>query len=373
LSLAFASSAIAQHPPAAPIVTPQPDPGAAVTPYVVNPNAPPRMSRAELIRQIRSKIKYVFVIFNENNSFDHEYGAFPGANGLFSDGQNPRSHADTPGFYQTYSDVNGASVTVQPFLIGPQQNATFADSTDHSHTGLAEKLDVNPATGVAAMDKFGQDEYSRYAGTPANPGTTAKQKEGAEFAKLVMAHIDCNTIPFFWQYANRFTIFDNIFATEDTPSSPNAIAMIAGQSGETQWVKHPGEASPAAETLAYSGTINGATYKGTGTATPAGVPAVGDAQPFWGSAYDSTTSGREPTGAKESWAPTNTLVNLTFATVPLTMYTVFSDVKEPPLCASGGRFWAASADTTSENKGGGRDIVEVESRPVHPDNLSAAH
>ena len=62
-----------------------------------------------------------------------------------------------------------------------------------------------------------------------------------------MAHIDCNTIPFFWQYANRFTIFDNIFATEDTPSSPNAIAMIAGQSGETQWVKHPGERPAAAD------------------------------------------------------------------------------------------------------------------------------
>ena len=62
---------------------------------------------------------------------------------------------------------------------------------------------------------------------------------GTQFARLVMSHIDCDTIPFFWQYASRFTIFDNIFATEDTPSTPNAIAMIAGQSGETQWVKHP--------------------------------------------------------------------------------------------------------------------------------------
>ena len=40
---------------------------------------------------IKKKIKYVFVIFNENNSFDHEYGTFPGVNGLFSDGQNRRA------------------------------------------------------------------------------------------------------------------------------------------------------------------------------------------------------------------------------------------------------------------------------------------
>ena len=40
-----------------------------------------------------------------------------------------------------------------------------------------------------------------------------------------MSYIDCDTIPFFWRYASRFTLFDNIFATEDTPSTPNAIAM----------------------------------------------------------------------------------------------------------------------------------------------------
>ena len=309
--------AVAPAAATASIVTAQPNLNATVSKYAISPVKDPPLTNAQMTELVRNKIKYVFVIFNENESFDHEYGTFPGVNGLYSDGQNPRSAADTPGFYQTYTDVNGNSVTVQPFLIGPQQNATFANSTDHSHTGLATKIDVNPATGVAAMDRFAQDEYSRYAGTQANPGTTAKQKEGAEFAKLVMAHIDCNTIPFFWQYANRFTIFDNIFATEDTPSAPNAIAMIAGQSGETQWVKHSGDASPAAQSIAYSGSINGATY--TGTATPQGVPVVNDPQPWYGSYFDSTTSNREPTGAKESWAPSNTSVNLTFATVPLTI------------------------------------------------------
>ena len=72
------------------------------------------------------------------------------------------------------------------------------------------------------------------------------QAQGMQFARLVMSHIDCDTIPFFWNFANRFTIFDSIFATEDTPSTPNAIAMIAGQSGETQWVKHAGETPAAA-------------------------------------------------------------------------------------------------------------------------------
>ena len=98
---------------------------------------------------------------------------------------------------------------------------------------------------------------------------------GKQFARLVMAHIDCDTIPFFWRYASRFTIFDNIFATEDTPSTPNAVAVIAGQSGETQWVKHPSETQNATQdgfTGPISGTINGETY--SGTATTQGPPLV---------------------------------------------------------------------------------------------------
>ena len=119
---------------------------------------------------------------------------------------------------------------------------------------------------------------------------------------MVMSHIDCNTIPFFWQYASRFVIFDNIFATEDTPSTPNAIAMLAGQSGETQWVKHPsidGTPTDTGITAPYSGTVfsyasNGSvtstTYSGTGT----------DLQGRRSSAI------RSPGGARSSTTPATT-------------------------------------------------------------------
>jgi phospholipase C len=295
----------------APLVTAQPNPGADVSPYLIDPKQDPTLPEAEMAALLRDKITYVFVIFNENHSFDNEFGTFPGVNGLYSTGQAPRAAADTPGFTQTYTDANGTQVTVQPFLIGPQQNATFVDSVDHSHKGLATKLNAN--NNIPAMDKFAQDEYSAHA----KPGNSASQAQGAQYARLVMSHIDCDTIPFFWQYASRFTIFDNIFATEDTPSTPNAIAMIAGQSGETQWVEH----GPDGTTQPYNRTI--LTAKGAvpyvGTGTTQGVPVVNDPQPFWGSEFDTTTDNPQPSSPNENYTPKNVSTNLTFASVPLTL------------------------------------------------------
>ena len=314
----------------APKVTAQPDPGAAVAPYVLDAAGDPPLPDEAMAELVRQKIKYVFVLFNENHSFDNEFGTFPGVDGLYSDGQKPRAAADTPGFSQTYVDAGGQTVTVQPFLIGPRENATITDSVDHSHKGLANKIDV--VDGVPRMDRFAADEYERYT----KPGNNMAQAQGSQFARLVMAHIDCDTIPFFWTFASRFTIFDRIFATEDTPSTPNAIAMIAGQSGETQWVKN---ASAPAPVLPMAGTINGVTASGTGT--PQTVPLLNDPNPFWGSQYDVTAADRQPTSPKESYKPGNIAQNLTFATVPLS--------------AMGG----AAATTTSQDRDPAGDLKDI--------------
>ncbi|WP_341531279.1 alkaline phosphatase family protein [Nostoc sp. UHCC 0302] len=269
-----------------------------MAPYFNEPAREPKLPKSLLTKLLRDRIKYVFVIFNENHSFDNEYGTFPGVNGLYSDGRRPRSPEKTPGFTQTYTDTNGLTVKVQPFRIGAEQNASAIDSVDHSHTGLATKLHI--VNGEPQMDQFAYDEYRRFA----SKGGTANIAEGKQFANLVMSHIDCDTIPFFWKWASRFTVFDNIFATEDTPSTPNAIAMLAGQSGETQWIKHGSDGQ--------SYTV------GSHTGTTQGVPIVNDPQPFYGSQFDETTGNKQPSGAKESYADSNIASNLTFASLPLT-------------------------------------------------------
>ena len=313
LVIALAATRVdAQH--AASVTAQPPSQDAAITPYFIDPVRRPQLSHAAMTALLRKRIKYVFVIFNENESFDHEFGTFPGANGLYSTGTKPRAATATPGFIQHYVDASsGQTLSVSPFRIGPAQNATVMDSVDHAHSALARKLHV--VDGVPQMDGFAQSEFSGKSGPLKTPAQAAR---GRQFANLVMSYVDCDTVPFFWRYANRFTLFDNIFATEDTPSTPNAIAMIAGQGGETQWVKHGTDGT----TAAMAGTINGTSYAGTGRT--AGMPLLDDPNPYWGSQFDPTADVRQPTspregyGARDKQGPYNVSPNLTFATIPLT-------------------------------------------------------
>ncbi len=56
--------------------------------------AVPPAPQPSLEQLIGERVRYVFVIYQENRSFDHYFGTFPGANGIYS------SAARTHGFSQ---------------------------------------------------------------------------------------------------------------------------------------------------------------------------------------------------------------------------------------------------------------------------------
>jgi phospholipase C len=270
-----------------PQVEQQPDPDSEVAPHVTDPKTDAAAHVPEIVKLLREKVKYVFVIFQENRAFDQMFGTFPGANGLFS-----QKADQTPGFTQYLQDTDGNFIAIQPFRIGQAEDAWDIDDMSHSHTPLLEKMHV--VSGTAAMDNYALvEEGLHYTGS--FPTEEAKQ-----FGELTMAYIDGNTIPFLWYYASRFALFDNHFQTIVGPSSPDNVSLIAGQSGSTQWVKHP-------TTEALNVPAN--------AAAGIGVPIEGDPDPLWGSAKDTLLSkdGMPATGS------TDPQINLTFATVPLTL------------------------------------------------------
>ena len=326
-----------------PVLTVSPQSGSAGAQAGSDPAAQGTLSMQEKIALMRQKVKYVFVLFQENRSFDFYFGTYPGANGLFStyEGANPSDPYARPAsrfrsFNSVIQDTTGAFITISPFLI-PRTIQNYKDQTvqlypedtysvDHSHSGYLNDFHFDPATEkLPANDGYPLDQEGLYYSTNASgthasatiyststkaPPTSAPSLATKQKGEVVISHVDCDTIPFLWQYADRFTLFDNFHQTATGPSTPNAIAMIAGQVGDTLWVQ--------------TGAV------GYGTGSPSlSVPNLTDNGPFAGSSVDTASGPKPPYGPDESTNPNDPNDNfgatsylppnpsLTFATLPL--------------------------------------------------------
>ncbi len=292
----------AQH-TAVPDVTIAPKSSAIVSAQIIDQAKEPVLTQDEKLSLIRSKIKYVFVLFQENRSFDFYFGSYPGADGLYAGPGGPYTADQVAGFKQPIVNTDGTVGTITPFRIPasivdakgksvPLYPADIA-SVNHSHVGIARKI---------ALDSNSVAQNSEYAlteeGVTLTNGKPSKVPtlERKQFGELVMAHVDCDTAPFLWRYADRFTLFDHFMDTIIGPSTPNAIALISGQGGETQWVLHPDQA-------ATGGLGNGAT-----------VPLLSDPAPYWGSSLDFHNRLKQPQAVKPFGGVSK---NLTFASLPL--------------------------------------------------------
>jgi phospholipase C len=297
--------AAAQEKPASPLpdVTIAPRSSAQVAAEIIDPAGEPALSPEEKLRLIRRRIKYVFVLFQENRSFDFYFAGYPGADGLYAGPDGPHTPNQVAGFTQTLVNTDGSLATITPFRIPatvvdakgktvPLYPADIA-SVNHSHAGIARKI---------ALDQNGVARNSEYAlmeeGVTLADGKPSKTPtlERKQFGELVMAHVDCDTAPFLWRYADRFTLFDHFMDTIVGPSTPNAIAMISGQGGETQWMLHPDAAASG------------------GDGKSAVVPLTADPAPYWGSPLDKADRLKQPQAVKPASAVSK---NLTFASLPL--------------------------------------------------------
>ncbi|MGP8101833.1 MAG: phospholipase C [Candidatus Cybelea sp.] len=191
-----------------------------------------------LLQRLHAKIKHVFVIFQENHSFDNYFGTYPGAENLRT--QLARKHG-----YMQYDKVANKEQTVfkvtDPDVLGPDQDRYI----------LEKKF------GGGNMNKFltgeEEDNIKNYGLKPA----AARQ-----YGLTTMAVYDCDTIPYLWMYAHNFSLFDYYFQSETGPSSPGNVAMFAGQAGISEEHRFPKLASNGSE--------------------GPGVPINGDLDPFAG-------------------------------------------------------------------------------------------
>lgn len=171
--------------------------------------SPPSPASGEIATAVavRSRIKHVFVIFQENHSFDNYFGTYPGADNLASPG------AQNHGFRQ-YDPLGKTWVT--PFRITDPD----IESASQSRLVTIAKLNGGKLDGFVSTQE--QLSLKKFGNVP------AARSVGME----TMAYYDCDTVPFLWKYARAFTLFDHIFQAVAGPSTPNNIAVIAAQAAK---------------------------------------------------------------------------------------------------------------------------------------------
>jgi len=151
-------------------------------------------------------IKHLVVIFDENISFDHYFGAYP--NALNPPGE--PSFTPQPGT----PTVNGLTATllqqnpdaVAPFRLDLSEAVT-CDNDNHYH-------DEQEAYDAGLLDMF--SELLSATGSGCTPN-------------LSMGYYDGNTVTAMWNYAQRFAMSDNFFATEFGTTVMGHLNLVSGQ------------------------------------------------------------------------------------------------------------------------------------------------
>jgi phospholipase C len=155
----------------------------------------------------RAKIQHVILINQENRSFDHYFGTFPGADGIPMDG--------------------GAPTVCNPVPDGGGCLAPFHDPMDrsaggpHGVTAFTACLADGGMNGFVASAAASAKDPCKVTGDP-------NCVLGA--AANVMGYKDDREIPNYWAYAKTFTLLDHMFEPVASFSLPDHLYMVSGWS-----------------------------------------------------------------------------------------------------------------------------------------------
>src|SRR5580658_5205307 len=196
--------------------------------------AGPTFAEAQNQQPTATPIKHLVVIFQENVSFDHYFGAYPNAT-------NPKGEPRFVAAPGTPS-VNGftaALLTNNPNAINTTLNGAGASNPfrlDRSQAATADQ-DHNYGPEQEAFHGGLMDGFPKYTGTPGPPPT------GHATNGLVMGYYDGNTVTAYWNYSQNFAMNDNSYDTTFGPSTTGALNLIAGQTNGVDDQLIPGSAA----------------------------------------------------------------------------------------------------------------------------------
>jgi phospholipase C len=139
--------------------------------------------------QAAAKIKHVFVIMQENHTFDNYFGTFPGADGLSA----------------------GLSVPVNP-------GATAGAVVEPYHLPNLRTQDLDHSE-ITARNAFNSGRMD---------GFVAAQQDRNLPGSLALGYYDSTDIPFYWDLAKEYVLADRFFSSAMGGSLANHQYWVAG-------------------------------------------------------------------------------------------------------------------------------------------------
>jgi phospholipase C len=166
------------------------------------------------------RIKHVVIIMQENRTFDHYFGTYPGADGIPGIAGNPGTPPCVPDPAHPLTCVQPFHDTADTNFGGPhgQVDAT----ADMNCTDFASR------TGCK-MDGFvSQAELGSNCGSnPTNPQCSPCTSQTASACNDTMGYHDASEIPNYWTYAEDYVLQDHMFEPNASWSLPQHLFMVS--------------------------------------------------------------------------------------------------------------------------------------------------
>jgi phospholipase C len=144
--------------------------------------------------QTKTPIEHLVVLMQENHSFDNYFGTYPGADGF------PK------GTTMPVDPSNPGAGVVEPWHLG---NTTITDLS-HSSATFHEQYNDGKMNGfISALNRRNQN------------------------GRLTMGYYDGQDIPYYWNLADHYVLFDQFFSSAKDGSFPNHMYWVAATSPTT--------------------------------------------------------------------------------------------------------------------------------------------
>jgi phospholipase C len=183
------------------------------TPAAISPAADPNEPQGIF------KLDHLIFIVQENRSFDHYFGSYPGVDG--------------------FDMKNGRPTDCVPDRVLGHESCVYRTNADLFMGGPHDRSSALTAINGGAMDGFIDALAPTARGCVDRSAPACQPFLGPEQQPDVLSYLTREQIPNYWAYADAFVLQDGMFAPTDGWTLPAHLFLVSGWSADCEDVSDP--------------------------------------------------------------------------------------------------------------------------------------